>query len=169
MNRALTDLVQHGSVILALSLLFLACDDLARPGLDAQVATPPTELTPPLGETPALEAELAGAQTATPAATPAADRPEWMQKGTSYVDDAGQRFAIGVASGIKNAALARTTAENRARAEIAKLVGTKTEVTEGDGSTKVRTFAATLSGVEIVDHWVDPKDGSVYALARQPQ
>lgn len=169
MNRALTDLVQHGSVILALSLLFLACEDFAQPALDAHVATPEAERTPTLPEKQALEAALAGAKTATGAAIPSADRPEWTQKGASFVGESGRRYGVGTATGIKNAALARTTADNRARAEIAKLVGTKTEITEGDGSARVRTFAATLTEVEIVDHWVDPSDGTVYALARQAQ
>lgn len=105
-----------------------------------------------------------------PEATSAApERPEWVTKGSSYTDEEGNRFGVGVASGIKNEALARTTASNRARAELAKLDGTaSTKVVEGEGTRSVTTVVTnTQAGVEIVAQWVDPSTGTVYALARQ--
>ena len=34
-------------------------------------------------------------------------------------------------------------------------------------SSAVKTFSAnTLNGVEIVDHWIHPVDGTIYSLAR---
>lgn len=164
MNAALRDLAQHASVLALLALLFLACEDPERAALEAKVSALEAERAALVAQKTALEAELAAVKAAAP--TPSADRPEWIEKG-SYTDEAGARYGVGKVSGVRNAALARTTADNRARAEIAKMVGTATEVTQGDGSTKIRTVSATLEGVEIVDHWVDPSDGTVYALARK--
>ncbi len=115
------------------------------------------------------------------------DFPEWVMKGSgAFGGEAGKVFyGVGVVSGIKNHALARSTADNRARAEIAKIFETYTaslmkdymaSTTAGDMSASseeqhveqaIKTFSAqTLSGVQIVDHWMHPQDGSIYALAR---
>ena len=115
------------------------------------------------------------------------DYPEWVTKGSgAFGGEQGRVFyGVGEVSGIKNHALARSTADNRARAEIAKIFETYTaslmkdymaSTTAGDMSASseeqhveqaIKTFSAqTLSGVQIVDHWFHPTDGSVYALAR---
>jgi hypothetical protein len=114
------------------------------------------------------------------------DYPEWVMKGSgAFGGEAGRVFyGVGSVSGIKNHALARTTADNRARAEIAKIFETYSaslmkdymaSTTAGDMSASseeqhveqaIKTFSAvTLSGVQIVDHWFHP-DGTVYALAQ---
>lgn len=113
--------------------------------------------------------------------------PDWVTKGSgAFGGEKGKAFyGVGLASGIKNLALARTTSDNRARSEIAKIFNTYSaslmkdymaSTTAGDGTASseeqhveqaIKTFSATtLSGVEIVDHWFHPSDGSVYALAR---
>jgi len=113
--------------------------------------------------------------------------PDWVTKGSgAFGGEAGRVFyGVGSVSGIKNAALARTTADNRARAEIAKIFETYSaslmkdyaaSTTAGDMSASseeqhveqaIKTFSAsTLSGVQVVDHWYHPTDGTVYALAR---
>jgi len=115
------------------------------------------------------------------------DYPEWVMKGSgAFGGEAGKVFyGVGSVTGIKNHALARSTADNRARAEIAKIFETYTaslmkdymaSTTAGDMSASseeqhveqaIKTFSATtLSGVQIVDHWFHPQDGTVYALAR---
>lgn len=115
------------------------------------------------------------------------DYPEWVTKGSgAFGGEAGRVFyGVGQAAGIKNAALARSTSDNRARAEIAKIFEVYSAslmkdymaaTTTGDMSATseeqhveqaIKTFsAATLSGVQIVDHWYHPTDGSVYALAQ---
>lgn len=110
--------------------------------------------------------------------------PEWVMKGSgAFGETAGRVFyGVGSVSGIKNHALARTTAENRARSEIGKIFETYTAslmkdyasaASDGEGTNEeqyveqaLKTFsAATLSGVEIVDRWFHP-DGSVYALSK---
>lgn len=113
------------------------------------------------------------------------DYPEWVMKGSgAFGGEKGRVFyGVGSVSGIKNHALARTTADNRARSEIAKIFETYSaslmkdymaSTTAGDMSASseeqhvenaIKTFsAATLSGVQVVNHWVAP-DGTWYALA----
>jgi hypothetical protein len=113
--------------------------------------------------------------------------PEWVTKGSgAFGGEEGRVFyGVGSVSGIKNHALARTTADNRARAEIAKtfevysaslMKDYMASTTAGDMSASseeqhveqaIKTFSATtLSGVQIVNHWYHPVDGTVYALAR---
>jgi hypothetical protein len=109
-----------------------------------------------------------------------------MRGSGAFGGEAGRVFyGVGSVTGIKNHALARTTADNRARAEIAKIFEVYSaslmkdymaSTTAGDMSASseeqhveqaIKTFsAATLSGVQIVDHWFHPVDGTVYALAQ---
>lgn len=120
-------------------------------------------------------------------ATKDVEEPEWVIKGSgAFEGESGRVFyGVGAASGIRNKALARTTSDNRARAEVQKIFQTYSaslmkdymaSTTAGDMSATseeqhveqaVKTFSAgTLSGVEIVNHWTDPSDGTIYALAR---
>lgn len=112
--------------------------------------------------------------------------PDWVNKGSgAFGGDVRSIFGVGSASGIKNAALARTTAGNRARAEVSKVFDTysaslmkdfASSTTAGDMSASdemqmveqaIKTFSANnLSGVQIVDHWINPTDGTIFALAR---
>ena len=110
--------------------------------------------------------------------------PEWVTKGSGAFQTNGHRvfYGVGAVSGIKNHALARMTADSRARAEISKIfevyatsmmkryahspggqeLGEETSMVANG----VKTFSAnTLNGVEIIDHWIHP-DGTIYALAR---
>ena len=111
--------------------------------------------------------------------------PDWVLKGSgAYGGDAGRVFyGVGSVTGIKNHALARTTADNRARADLAKVFETYSaslmkdymaSTMAGDAVSEeqhvenvIKTFSAqTLSGVQVVDHWFHPADGTVFALAR---
>lgn len=113
--------------------------------------------------------------------------PEWVMKGSgAFGGDTGRVFyGVGSASGVKNHSLARAASDNRARSEIAKIFETYSaslmkdymaSTTAGDLSASseeqhieqaIKTFSAvTLSGVQIVDHWFHPVDGTVYALAQ---
>ena len=120
-----------------------------------------------------------------PSADPASMGPAWVMKGGGAFDvEKGKVFyGVGIASGIKNKALLRQTADNRARAEIAKTMETyvatlakdyMASTTAGDMSksseeqhveTALKTFSkTTLHGAAIVDRWMDPSDGSMYSL-----
>ncbi len=117
---------------------------------------------------------------------PVVQYPEWVNKGSGAFGGEKQvLYGVGAASGIRNHALARTTSDNRARAEVSKILQTysaslmkdySASTTAGDFSQSseeqhveqaIKTFSAnTLNGVEIVDHWIHPTDGTIYALAR---
>jgi hypothetical protein len=117
--------------------------------------------------------------------------PDWVKEGSGAFRNAGEKvfYGVGAVVGIKNEPLARTSAENRARAEVAKIFETYSaslmkdymaSTTGGAAVTSqspaveeqhveqtIKTFSAvTLSGVMIVDHWVDAENDTHYALAR---
>ncbi|MCC6543832.1 MAG: hypothetical protein IT392_04940 [Nitrospirae bacterium] len=117
--------------------------------------------------------------------------PGWITHGSVVFKDSEKKVLYGVGSvnGIKNKSIARTTAENMARVEIGKVfetytasiirnymesttvgtTGTESEAASGGLYIEhaVKTFSAvTLSGVMIIDHWKDPSNGTMYALAR---
>jgi hypothetical protein len=113
--------------------------------------------------------------------------PKWVVRGSGAFEEDGKKifFGVGMVNGIGNKALARSTAENRARADLGKIFRTYSaslmrdymaSTTAGDMTASaeeqhvdqaIKTFSKiTLSGVMIVDHWQDPSDGTVYALAR---
>ena len=117
---------------------------------------------------------------------PVVEYPEWVNKGSgAFGGEKSVFYGVGSASGIKNHSLARSTADNRARAEISKVFSTYTaslmkdfqqSTTGGDMTASeemqmvtnaIKTFSAnTLNGVEVVDHWIHPIDGTIFSLAR---
>lgn len=113
--------------------------------------------------------------------------PDWVTKGSgAFGGEEGQVFyGVGLSAGVNNPALSVSTADNRARNEIAKIFRVysaslmkdyMSSTTAGDFSASseeqyveqaIKTFTAeTLSGVQIVDHWYHPDGKTVYALAR---
>ena len=111
--------------------------------------------------------------------------PSWTYKGSGAFDVDKEKifYGVGIASGIKNKALLISTADNRARAEIAKILETYVAVlakdymastTAGDMSASaeeqhieqaLKTFTkTTLHGARIIDHWQDPADGTLFSL-----
>jgi len=115
-----------------------------------------------------------------------ANGPDWVNRGSgAFGGEKGKVFyGVGMASGIRNAALRRSTSDSRARSEIAKTLDTYVAVlnkdyqastTAGDMSASteeqhvqqaLKTYSQMeLSGVLIVDHWVDT-DGTEYSLAQ---
>ncbi|MBN1960247.1 MAG: hypothetical protein JW841_04820 [Deltaproteobacteria bacterium] len=97
--------------------------------------------------------------------------PAWTQMSSQVChssDNVPIFLGVGVVSGIKNLALARTAADNRARAEIAKLINSKVTISKTKDSTTIKTITtAALQQVEIIDHFFDD-EGNIYALARAP-
>ncbi len=120
-------------------------------------------------------------------AQPVSDRPVWVDQGSgAFSGEMGKAF-YGVASawGIQNPSLLRSTADNRARAEVAKVFNTYTATLMKDYAAStmagdpnvvseeqhveqtIKTFAkAELAGVQIVDHYRDRETGELFALAR---
>jgi hypothetical protein len=84
-------------------------------------------------------------------------------------------YGMGMAGGIKNPSLLRMTADNRARAEVAKQFEVFTaslmkDYMDSTGAQQVEQAIKTLTkkslkGSEIVDRYID-KDGTMYALAQ---
>jgi hypothetical protein len=114
----------------------------------------------------------------------AASGPAWVNQGSGAFKD-GNFYGVGIATGIRNRALAIDTADSRARAKIAEVFNTyvakltkdyMASTTAGDMSASseeqnvtnsLKSFTQmNLSGVVIVDHWVDATDGSMFALAK---
>jgi hypothetical protein len=118
----------------------------------------------------------------------AQNAPEWVNKGSgAFKDKEGKQvfYGVGIAQGINNRALAVTAADDRGRAEIAKIMNSyvtsltkdyMASVTAGDMtksseeqmvSQTMKNFAKfTLTGAIPVDHWKDPSDGTMFALVK---
>ena len=113
--------------------------------------------------------------------------PKWVKQGSAAFNDKESKAFYGVGSviGVKNEPLAWDTAENRARAEIAKTFETYTgylmrdyaaSTTAGDFTRNteeqhveraIKTITTTtLSGVRPVDRYKDEKTGTYYVLAK---
>ena len=115
--------------------------------------------------------------------------PAWVRAGTGLIREDNQRalVAVGHVSGMRNVALARSTADNRARAELVQLLerfagalvgefeasqmaagaqaSTLDDKLSHEQAIKVLT-AASLGGVSIPQHGFYGGDNSVFALAR---
>ncbi len=113
--------------------------------------------------------------------------PTWVKKGSGamHSKDSKAFYGVGAVVGVKNEPLAWDTAENRARAELAKNFETYTgylmrdyaaSTTAGDFTKNteeqnveraIKTFSAvTLSGVRPVDRYKDEDTGTYYVLAK---
>jgi len=114
-------------------------------------------------------------------------KPAWVDKGSgAFEGEIGNAFyGVGSAYGIKNPSLLRSTADNRARAEVARVFKTYTAALMKDYAAStmagdpnetseeqhveqtIKSFTkAELAGVQIVDHWKDTDTGELFALAR---
>lgn len=111
-------------------------------------------------------------------------RPDWIMKGSgAFKKEQKMFYGVGVAEGIQSEALRRTTADNRAIAEISKQLSTvssslmrdymaNTSVPAEQKANEeqyientVKTFTSNVvSGVKIIDRFQD-KSGTLYSLA----
>ena len=111
--------------------------------------------------------------------------PKWVKTGSYKPDEAKAFYSMGEVMGIRNEPLAWDAAENRARAQMVKILSTYTAYlmrdyaasTAGAGLTKTaeeqhvevatKTFAAaTLNGVRAVDRYKDEKKGIYYVVVK---
>jgi hypothetical protein len=113
--------------------------------------------------------------------------PKWVEKGSGAFNEKDSKAFYGVGSvvGVRNEPLAWDTAENRARAEIAKTFETYTgylmrdyaaSTTAGDFTRNteeqnveraIKTVTtATLSGVRPIDRYKDEKTNTYYVLTK---
>jgi hypothetical protein len=110
--------------------------------------------------------------------------PDWVNKGTAYVDDKDGRLFHGVGSAgpVGDDALQRAIADDRARAEVARIFSSYLDVATRDyqaagrsGESKTSEEALSrqihslskvnLSGAKIVARWLDARTRIVYAIA----
>lgn len=113
--------------------------------------------------------------------------PKWVQKGSGAFNEKDSKsfYGVGAVVGVRNEPLAWDTAENRARAEIAKSFETYTgylmrdyaaSTTAGDFTRNseeqnveraIKTVTiATLNGVRPIDRYKDEKTNTYYVLAK---
>jgi hypothetical protein len=113
--------------------------------------------------------------------------PKWVKQGSGAYSEDNQKafYGVGSVTGVKNESLAWDTAENRARAEVAKNFETYTAYLMRDYSAStnaadftksteeqnveraIKTFTATtLNGVRPIQRWMDEKSGTYYVLTK---
>lgn len=108
------------------------------------------------------------------------DAPDWVNEGTQAVDNDEGRFlqGVGMAAAMSDPSLQRSTADNRARTEIARVLSTYVDGTikdysalsDSQSTTHIEqalhsTTRTALSGARIIARWLDPDSGYLYAFA----
>ena len=108
------------------------------------------------------------------------DAPDWVNEGTQAVKDDDGRLihGVGMAPAMGDVSLQKATADNRARAEIARVLSTYVDAvikdytasTGGEADLNVErvinsTTQLALSGARILGHWKDEDSGDVYGFA----
>lgn len=110
--------------------------------------------------------------------------PDWVNKGTAYVKDRDGRLFHGVGSAgpMGDTALQRATADDRARAEVARIFSSYLDVVSRDyqAASRLGENAANeeavsrqiknisqvnLAGAKIVARWLDRRSNTVYSIA----
>jgi len=110
--------------------------------------------------------------------------PDWVNKGTATLNDRDGRLfhGVGSAPSMGDDSLQRSTADDRARAEVARIFSTYMDVVsndyaaatgsgtkaDSDQSVSRQVKAITrvnLAGARIIGRWKEKKSGAVYSLA----
>ncbi len=110
--------------------------------------------------------------------------PDWVNEGTQILDDKDGRYfhGVGQAPPLGDESLQISTADNRARVEVARILSTYIDVAyrdygaaSGSGSEMAAEQAVSrqiesltktnLNGTRIIGHWRDKKSGSIYSIA----
>ena len=112
--------------------------------------------------------------------------PDWVASVGEAFDDGERAFyGVGVVTAVRNVGLARSSAANRARSELAASINVFVRSLYIDYQASITDLAAdataeeqlleqaidsyteaTLSGVRITEYWEDKSSGSLYALAK---
>jgi len=112
------------------------------------------------------------------------DAPDWVNKGSAYVNDKDGRLfhGVGSARAMGDEALQRSVADDRARAEVARIFSSYLDVasrsyqaasTSGDAkaaeeavSRQIKNLTQiNLSGTKIVARWLDKRANTVFSIA----
>ena len=116
-----------------------------------------------------------------------ADGPSWVNRGSGAFKDQGSRvfYGVGAVTGITSQPLAVQTADQRARADIARQLDTFVTGLFRDYQTSTVALAGkapveeqhvddtlknltriSVHGAKVIDHWRDPKTNTIYSLVR---
>lgn len=110
--------------------------------------------------------------------------PDWVNEGTNILNEKGGRLfhGVGSASPMSDMALQKSVADDRARAEVAKVLSSYMDVVSSDymasakaGGENVAEEAVSrqikaltkvnLTGAKIIGSWRDPKTNIIYSIA----
>lgn len=110
--------------------------------------------------------------------------PDWVNKGTAYVNDRDGRLfhGVGAAAPMGARSLQVATADDRARAEVARIFSTYVDALSrdyqaasraGDAAVNEQTVSrqissltrVNLAGARIIARWRDPRSDTVYSIA----
>ena len=106
--------------------------------------------------------------------------PDWVNIGTQAVDNDSGRLlhGVGMSNGIADESLQKSVADNRARAEVARILSTSVKAMIGDYSAAANGEVSTnvereikaqtqlaLNGVKIIGRWKNPDNGDIYSFA----
>jgi len=110
--------------------------------------------------------------------------PDWVNEGTNILKDKDGRLfhGVGFAPQMGDMSLQKTTADNRARAEVARVLSSYMNVVSKDYVESVGTgdqqelsqavshdieniTKVNLTGAKIIGNWRDEKTNTIYALA----
>lgn len=110
--------------------------------------------------------------------------PDWVNEGTQMLNDKGGRLFHGIGSAPKmgDSSLQLSVADNRARAELARILSSYLSVASNDYSTAASSSGETvneqsvsreiqnlsqinLTGAKIIGRWRDKRNGNVYSIA----
>ncbi len=113
-----------------------------------------------------------------------AGAPDWINKGTQFLNDKDGRLfhGVGEAPAVGSKSLQKSTADNRARTEVARIfssfmdaVSTDYTAASSSGGSGISEQALSqqikavtkvnLSGVKIIARWKDKKTNIIYSLA----
>lgn len=116
-----------------------------------------------------------------------ADGPDWINRGSGAFKDQGSRvfYGVGAVAGISSQSLAVQTADQRARADIARQLDTFVNGLFRDYQTSTVAVLGrapmeeqhvedslknitriSVHGAKVIDHWRDPETNTIYSLAR---
>lgn len=109
--------------------------------------------------------------------------PDWVNEGTNILNDKGGRLFHGVGSAppMGDMSLQKSTAENRARAEVARVLSTYMEVvssdylaSSGSGQNAVAEQSVSreinavtkinLAGAKVIGYWRNKRTNNIYAI-----
>lgn len=110
--------------------------------------------------------------------------PDWVNEGTQYLNNKDGRLfhGVGQAPALGDDSLQLSSADNRARAEVARILSSFMDVVSNDYSSaaasegrqvsqqnvsrEISNFTkVNLTGVRIIGRWKNEKDGTVFSIA----